>query len=201
MEQHTTIFIANPNKNGHCAIVLKGVVKALSDRQEFFTIVDLYDDKYDPIMSKEEHYTNGGYAVSKQTQKYRDLITKSSHLIFIHPVWWNSMPAILKGFFDKVFGGRYAFQYIKYKFIPFAIPKGLLKGKRAVVLSTTAARWWMSLFIQHNRFQTILVHDILQYCGIKSKGFSMHDCQGGECQIDSPKVESIVKKSVKWLYK
>ena len=201
MKQHTTIFFANPNKTGHCALLLKNVIKKLSENKEFFTIVDLYDDKYDPVMHKNEHYTNGGYQVSKQTKKYRDLITKSTHLIFIHPVWWNSMPAILKGFFDKVFGGRYAFRYQKYAYIPFAVPIGLLKGKKAIVLSTTAARWWMSLFIQHNRFQTVLVHDILKYCGIKSKGFSLHDCQGGKCEIESAEIAVLTQRAVKWLYK
>lgn len=201
MKERTTVFFANPNNKGHCSFLLKNVVSQLTKDKKFFTLVDLYEDKYDPVMHKNEHYTNGGYDVSKQTQKYRNLITKSTHLIFIHPVWWNGTPAILKGFFDKVFGGRYAFQYIKYKFIPFAIPKGLLTGKRSIVLTTTGARWWMSAFIQGNRFKTVLVNDTLKYCGIKSKGYTLHDCGGSKCSADAPKVVSLVKRASKWLYK
>lgn len=200
MKQHTTIFIANPNKKGHCATILNSVVKTLSEKNEFFTIVDLHDEKYDPVMHANEHYTNGGYEVSKQTLKYRALITKSTHLIFIHPVWWNGMPAILKGFFDKVFGGRYAFQYIKHKYIPFPIPKGLLTGKRAVVISTTAAAQWMSCLIQHNRFRTTIVNDLLKYCGIKAKGFTAHGCNAVD-NLELPQIEKIVRKSMNWLYK
>ena len=36
--------------------------------------------------------------------KYRDLITWADHLIFIFPIWWSMLPAILKGFIDRVFG-------------------------------------------------------------------------------------------------
>jgi len=201
MKDRTVIFFANPNRKGHGSFLLKNVIKSLTKDKQFFTVVDLYDDKYDPVMHKNEHYTNGGYDVSKQTQKYRDLISKSTHLIFIHPVWWNGMPAILKGFFDKVFGGRYAFRYIKYKYIPFPIPKGLLSGKRSVVLTTTGAKWWMSSLIQGNRFKTVLVNDILKYCGIKSKGFTLHDCGEKGCSDNSPEVISVVSRGMNWLYK
>ena len=36
-------------------------------------------------------------------EKYRNLITWADHIIFIYPIWWGGMPAILKGFIDRVF--------------------------------------------------------------------------------------------------
>ena len=200
MKERTTIFFANPNNKGHCSFLLKKTIKTLTTEKKFFTVVDLYDDHYDPIMHKDEQYTNGKYTISAQTKKYRDLLKKSSHLIFIYPVWWNGMPAQLKGFFDKVFGSRFAFKYKKYPIVPFPIPVGLLKGKKAVVFTTTGAQWWMSLFIQGNRFNRVLVNDILKYCGIKSKGFTLHSCLNTDHH--KPKhSDSLVKRGLNWLYK
>ena len=47
--------------------------------------------------------------------------------------WWNSTPAILKGFIDRVFVAGFAFKY------EGKIPKGLLTGKKAAVIMSTGA--------------------------------------------------------------
>ena len=46
-----------------------------------------------------------------EMEKYRDLVTWADHLIFIFPIWWSGMPAILKGFIDRVFVADFAYSY------------------------------------------------------------------------------------------
>jgi putative NADPH-quinone reductase len=43
--------------------------------------------------------------------KAQELILWCDHLVVVHPVWWGGLPAILKGFFDRAFLPKFAFQY------------------------------------------------------------------------------------------
>ena len=46
----------------------------------------------------------------KDMKPYRDLLSWADQLIFIFPTWWSGMPAILKGFIDRVFVAGFAYQ-------------------------------------------------------------------------------------------
>ena len=128
----TLIIYAHPNTPGHAPETLKLVEQYHKEHNLTYEILDLYKMKYDPVLHEKEHYTSKGYDVSDVNKKIQEKILKTDRLVFIYPVWWNSMPAILKGFIDKVFIPRYA-----YHFEPFPIIGGRpiphLKGKKAAV--------------------------------------------------------------------
>jgi len=123
------IIYAHPNKKGHCGYILEQVKKRLDKKREKYKILDLYQMKYDPLLKDEEHYTSGSHKVSKNNKIIQKKIKKSKKLIFIYPTWWNNMPAILKGFVDRVFIPKFAFSY-KGNF-----PIGLLKGLANVYIN------------------------------------------------------------------
>jgi NAD(P)H dehydrogenase (quinone) len=54
-------------------------------------------------------------------------------LIFQFPVWWSAMPAILKGWFDRVFVQGFVVDLEKGR----VYSEGLLKGKKAMIVTTT----------------------------------------------------------------
>ena len=195
----TLIIYANPNMAGHSHAILESVKTQLAAKNEEYTLVDLNAEKYDPVTHADELYTTGGSAVSEQTKKYMEQLKEAEKVILIYPVWWNTMPAMLKGYVDKVFAGRFAFRYIKKPYLWFAYPIGLLTGKKAVVFVTTGARWWMTGPFLGNRYKKIMVHDILEYCGLKARMYSLHNClQWNESR--KPEVDAIVKKGLQWLY-
>ena len=45
--------------------------------------------------------------------KAQELIAWADHLVFVYPTWWGTMPARLKGFFDRVFTPGFAFEEIQ----------------------------------------------------------------------------------------
>src|SRR5690554_5488440 len=57
---------------------------------------------------------------------------KNDHLVWIHPVWWGGLPAIMKGFIDRLFLLGFAFQYREN----FNHYDELLKGKTALIITT-----------------------------------------------------------------
>ena len=194
----TVIIYANPNPLGHCAHILSETKKQLQEVGEAFVLIDLYKANYDPVMHANEHYTNKGYDLSRQSMRFQNLIAESNKLIFIYPVWWNTMPAMMKGFFDKVFTAKASFKYVKLPYLWFPIPKGLWTGKQAVVLQTTGARQWQTPFLGF-RFKSIPTKDILGFCGVKAKAFDLNNCTS-KAETRMPEIEKLVKKGLKWLY-
>lgn len=62
----------------------------------------------------------------------QELILWCDHLVVIHPVWWGGLPALLKGFFDRVFLPKFAFQYRENS----VWWDKLLKGRTAEIIYT-----------------------------------------------------------------
>ena len=158
------IIYAHPNKTGHCGLMLEEVKLSLDKKKINYDILDLYEMKYDPVLTNEEHYTSEHYNISESNKKIQEQIKAENKFIFIYPTWWNSAPAILKGFIDRIFVKRFAFKY------EGKIPKGLLNGKAVIFTSTGGPRLLTKLYYKDGIVK-FLTRDVLSFCGIKAKGF------------------------------
>ncbi|MHC5230152.1 NAD(P)H-dependent oxidoreductase [Enterococcus sp. LJL99] len=98
-----TIIYAHPWDGSFNHAILSEVKTYLKNEGESFHLIDLYQDEFDPTFSKEElkRYSVGDTPYSL-VKKYQGMIRESDELIFIFPIWWYGLPAILKGFIDKV---------------------------------------------------------------------------------------------------
>lgn len=178
------IIYAHPNTESHARITLQEVESRLKELNKEYEVIDLYKIKYDPILSEKE-ITQKGYA-PEIVLKHRKRINESDVLIFIYPVWWNSMPAILKGWIDKTFSAGYGFKYVN------GIPRGLLKGKKAIIFATTGAKKILSCIFQGYRWKKIMARDTLGFCGIKAKAYHV-----GNAARLTDKNKELIKKNVK----
>jgi NAD(P)H dehydrogenase (quinone) len=92
-----------------------------------------------------------------------DKIKKADHLVWIHPVWWGGLPAITKGFIDRLFLPGMAFQY-REKSIWW---DKLLKGKTAHIITTLdQPGWYYRLFFGRPSVNQ-LRKSTLEFCGVK----------------------------------
>jgi NAD(P)H dehydrogenase (quinone) len=186
------VIYSHPNKKGHNGLILKEVKRELKKRKIKFKLIDLYKINYNPLLKNKEHYTSGNYDVSNQNKKFQKLIKKHKNLIFIYPTWWNNVPAILKGFIDRVFIARFAFKY-KNK-----IPIGLLKGKKALILTSTGGPFLFYNLIACRRSIKVLKKDTLNFCGIKSKGYAINFATK-LTEKNKNKIKNKVQKGIKWI--
>jgi putative NADPH-quinone reductase len=122
-------------------------------------------------LSDMEFSTNLQYGYRKRTDLEPDLlnawnkIVQADHLVLIFPVWWGSMPALMKGFFERVFLPGFAFEYQEKS--PF--PKKLLKGKTSEIITTMDSPVWYYKWIAGNTGVRLLKNSILGFCGVKNK--------------------------------
>ena len=165
----TLIVYAHPNTKGNTPIMLDELEQLLERNAVKYDVLELYEMKYDPVLHEKELYTRGGKTISKKNKDIQKMILGADKLYFIYPIWWGSMPAILKGFFDKIMLPKFAFEWQGKK------PVGLLKDKKAVAFITNGAPHSLLMFL--GRLPKLhLKRNILGFCGIKCKVHMLGDC-------------------------
>lgn len=108
----TTIVFCHPWHGSFNKAILDVITAKFDQENKPYQVIDLPKDKFDPTYSEAELSTyNEGKALDPLVLKYQGMIDASDQMIFIYPIWWGTMPAILKGFFDKVLLKDYAFNY------------------------------------------------------------------------------------------
>ncbi|MDR2636158.1 MAG: NAD(P)H-dependent oxidoreductase [Campylobacteraceae bacterium] len=86
----------------------------------------------------------------------------ANHIVFVYPLWWGSYPAVMKGFIDRIFLPKIAFDHDgNGKRIE------LLKGKSARIIVTMEQPAWYYKFVCHSCATVQLKHITLNFCGIK----------------------------------
>lgn len=199
----TLIIYAHPGRKGHNAHTLNEVEDWLNANDNEYELIDLYKEGYDPILGQTEHLVSGKPVVTKETKKYQEMVRKAKQLIFIYPVWWAGPPAILKGFFDKVFSAKFAFKYEKLPFPIFGMkarPVPLLKGKKAVVFQTSGAQPWVQKLFLRNAYVYLAKKLTLSFCGIKTRVHVVGGCGDPICRTREEIIGRNVRKGLSWLF-
>ena len=126
-----TVIFSHPWDGSFNKAILDQVVKKLDETKEKYTVIDLNKDEFNPVMTEKElNLYSQGKSADPLVLKYQEILKNTDELILIFPVWWMSMPAILKGFFDKVMVKGFAYEDEKYGI------KGLLPIKSAKMITT-----------------------------------------------------------------
>ncbi|HDN2510757.1 MULTISPECIES: NAD(P)H-dependent oxidoreductase [Providencia] len=107
-----TIIYAHPWDGSFCHFLLETIEKELMAKNKKFQIIDLHTDNFNPVLTEAELalYAKGNF-IDPLVGKYQRILKASCEVIVIFPVWWMGMPAILKGFFDKVMLNGFAWYY------------------------------------------------------------------------------------------
>ncbi len=87
----------------------------------------------------------------------------ADHLVWIHPVWWGGLPAITKGFIDRLFLPGFAFQYRENS----VWWDKLLIGKTAHIITTLDQPGWYYRLMFGKPSVNQLKKSTLEFCGVK----------------------------------
>lgn len=90
-------------------------------------------------------------------------IKRADHLVWVHPVWWGGLPAITKGFIDRLFLPGMAFQYRENS----VWWDQLLKGKTAHIITTLDQPGWYYRLAFGRPSVNQLKKSTLEFCGVK----------------------------------
>lgn len=156
--KNIVIIYAYPNDNGFNSAIFSTVEKNISSNHHV-KVIDLYKDKYHPVLYFDDTHKRRNLQFDEEVKGYRDIVSWATHLIFIFPIWWGGMPAILKGFIDRVFAKGFAYEY------KGIVPIGLLKNKTSWIITTHDTPSFYAKIVQHD-YGKVLKKQVLKMCGI-----------------------------------
>lgn len=107
---HALVVMAHPAAASLTRSVTAAVVEELEALGHTTQIADLATERFDPVFGPADH---AAYAAGEPTPQdvlaEQRRIDRADHLILVFPVYWWSMPALLKGWIDRVFVSGWAF--------------------------------------------------------------------------------------------
>ena len=104
---------------------------ALEDAGHDVRVPDLYSLNFKVTLDDEDFTQLESGTTPDDVKTEQEHISWADLMVFVNPVWWQDRPALLKGWFDRVWADGFAYE------IDESGPKGLLGGKKAVVFQTT----------------------------------------------------------------
>ena len=116
---------------------------------------DLYAEAFNPVMDKFQLENYDDHSQNKAgLEEYVEDLVWCDMLIFVYPTWWYGLPAILKGWVDRVFLPGIAFH------MPSGqgknISPGLTHITKLAIFTTCGASWWLTQFVGSPGKRTIL---------------------------------------------
>ncbi len=161
------IVTTHPLENSLCKFLTKQLVDNLKAMGHEVTIEDLYTQDFKPILTIEEresYYTT--HYNSSDVASQVDRLQKTEALILLFPTWWFGFPAMLKGWFDRVWGPGIAYNHAS----DFGPIKPLLNNlNQVLVITTLGAPWWVDWLIMWQPVKRIMKIALLGTCAKNSK--------------------------------
>jgi putative NADPH-quinone reductase len=159
MGKRVLVILGHPASDSFCAALVESYVEGAREAKAEVKILRLGELDFNPILQ--------GYKTSAPLEPdlvaAQQAITWSEHIVFVYPIWWGAMPALLKGFIDRTFLPSFAFKYRDKS----ALWDKLLTGRSARLLVTMDSPPWYFKWVNHmpNHYQ--MKKTILEFCGIK----------------------------------
>jgi putative NADPH-quinone reductase len=135
------VVYCHPVAESFAAAAHRTVLEALAEAGHQVADADLYAENFDPVMSRQERLDYLNTARNERlVKRYDDQLVAAEAIVLVYPAWWYGMPAMLKGYFDRVWLPGVAFD---------VTPDGKVNTerlrhiRRIMVVTTYGASWWM----------------------------------------------------------
>ena len=161
------IVTAHPLANSLCQTLASTASDALRERGHEIELEDLYAQQFPPALSAAErggYYLNSYDTASVEAQAQR--LRGAEALVLCFPTWWFGFPAILKGWFDRVWAPSVAYDHASDL---GAIKPRLTQLKKVMVITSLGSPWWVDQFIMRQPVKRILKTAILGTCAPQAK--------------------------------
>lgn len=109
---NVVIIFNHPYEGSFCNAILESVTIGLKKANHEIDLIHLDKEQFNPVMTANDlKGFREKKAIDPKVLEYKDRIERADHLIFIFPIWWELMPAMTKGFVDKVIFPGIAYDY------------------------------------------------------------------------------------------
>lgn len=167
------VVYCHPRGTSFTAAVRDVVIGKLRDAGAEVRMIDLYARDFDPVLTAHEHEIYEDEALNRApVQQDCDDLAWCDTLIFVYPTWWYGLPAMLKGWLDRVLVPGLAFLMPKAQ--GETIRPGLTHITRLGVFTTCGASWWLTRLVGAPGRRTLLRGVGLLCAPRKKTAFAAH---------------------------
>lgn len=124
------IVYAHPHQEGTNQAILNRTVQALETQGHEVIVRNLYELNFQPVLTEADTEAMKAGNTPADIQAEQEFVTAADAITFIYPIWWTGLPAILKGYVDRVFAYGYAYAYGEAGMLQ------LLSGKKGLIINT-----------------------------------------------------------------
>lgn len=143
------IIIAHPTEQSFTMALADAYLAELSDLGHEHRKHDLYRMGFDPVLPARELLPfDTGHPLAADIAQAQDDIRAADILTVVYPLWWMSMPAIMKGYIDRVFARGFAYESEN------GVVRGLLSGKKCILVTLSGAP--LPILIGSGRWNAVL---------------------------------------------
>jgi NAD(P)H dehydrogenase (quinone) len=183
------LVVAHPLEKSFAQSAARRIATTLARRGIEVDVLDLYAEKFDPCLTAAERssYFTPAYD-SSAVRPVLDRLERAEKLALVFPQWWFGVPAILKGFFDRVLVPGAAFDPPDGGGMP--IPR--LRLESLYVVSSTGAPWWITKLVMGDPVRRQIGRGIKPYIAPKARFrmFTLHDMD----HISEPRAATFLDK-------
>jgi NAD(P)H dehydrogenase (quinone) len=167
MKKNILLILGHPSENSFCKALLDAY--RTGAERAGATCKTIYISQLNFNVNLSDGYKTGeAMQLEDDLVASQQLIQWADHVVMAYPNWWGFMPAIAKGFIDRVFLPGFAFKHQSGKIFP----EKLLKGKSMRLLVTMdTPKWWFYLIYRASQYQ-ILKDIVFGYVGFNPVRFS-----------------------------
>lgn len=155
------ILAGHPDTDSMCCRMCNEYAEGAKSSGYEVRRMDLGAMQFDPILHK-------GYRVIQELEpdlkEFQENVRWCDHMVIIYPSWWSTMPALLKGLFDRTWLPGFAFKFLPSGFMW----RRLLKGRTARIFVTSDSHPLLARFIFGDNTNEIQ-DGIMWFAGIKAK--------------------------------
>lgn len=160
MNPKILIVLAHPQARSYCSALAQAYAEGAQAAGAEVRQINLAEIAFNPIGSGSH---DKPLALEPALQQAQDDIRWAGHLVFVYPILWGTIPALLKGFIERVFAPGFAVNFHKDS------PRWdkLLTGKSARLIVTLNTPPWLYRLLFRRAGHITMKRSILEFCGIR----------------------------------
>jgi NAD(P)H dehydrogenase (quinone) len=154
------IIFAHPRPDSFSAALRHAVVDTLAGKGHQIDLLDLNDSGFDPVLSADARNT---YFDPQRNcagiEQHVARLKRAEAIVLIYPNWWFGFPAVLKGYFDRVWVPGVAFELGR-----FGLSGRLDNIVKFIVITSYGSAWWYARFVVRDPTQRLITHVFAALC-------------------------------------
>ena len=159
MSKNILVILGQPQRHSYGGALMQAYSEGA--RAAGAEVKELYlgDLKFDPLAITSLAHLN---ELEPDLTLAQEAIKWADHLVFVYPIWWGTIPALLKGFIERVFLPGFAVNFRKNS----PLWDKLLTGRSARLIVTLNTPSWIYRWYFGRPGHNTMKKTILQFCGI-----------------------------------